>query len=309
MIETDEGMLIRLAGKRAFGQGVLLFEAGHVGSVSATNKSASAVVHDSHSHMVQLCRSHRAVEGECDCEVSDGIEFCQHCVAVALHLQELQTAVKTADKRGAMRLIRSFLSGLTHEELLEEFLGTVKADWSLRDDLLQKATFASERLSYVKLKKVIDEVSPDDHLYEVWEIRVYFQQLESVLIRLAAVAEQLDPLVLLRVVEHAIRRLNEDLCLIDDFGDFQGLSTDMLIDLHRKAAGRLDWAPKDLAEYLLDCALGDSWHPFEGWSVLYEEDLGEAFCQALAAANEARSAASTQQGLVDGYPSALSPSD
>jgi uncharacterized Zn finger protein len=27
------------------------------------------------------------VEGECDCEVSDGIEFCQHCVAVALHLQ------------------------------------------------------------------------------------------------------------------------------------------------------------------------------------------------------------------------------
>jgi uncharacterized Zn finger protein len=293
VLEADEGMLIRLAGKRACGQGVLLFEAGRVGGVSTTNKSASAVVHDSHSHTVWLRHSHRAVEGECDCEVSDGIEFCQHCVAVALHLQELQTAAKTADKHGAMRRIRSFLSGLTREELLEEFLGTVKADRSLRDDLLQKATFASERLSYMKLKKVMDEVSPDDHLYEVREIRVYFQQLESVLTRLAAVAEQLDPLVLLRVVEHAIRRLNEDLYLIDDFGDFQDLSTDMLIDLHRKAIGRLGWAPKDLAEYLLDCALEDSWHPFEGCSVLYEDDLGEAFSQALAAANEARSAAST----------------
>jgi uncharacterized Zn finger protein len=286
-------MLIRLAGKRAFGQGVLLFEAGHVGSVSATNKSASAVVHDSHPHTVQLRRSHRAVEGECGCEVSDGIEFCQHCVAVALHLQQLQKTAKPVDKRGAMRRIRSFLTGLTHEELLEEFLGTVKADRSLRDDLLQKATFASERLSYVKLKKVIDEVSPDYHLYEVWKIRAYFQQLESVLTRLAAVAEQLDPLVLLRVVEHAIRRLNEDLCLIDDFGDFQELSADMLIDLHRKAIGRLDWVPKDQAEYLLDCALEESWHPFEGWSDLYEDDLGEAFSQVLAVAYEARSAAST----------------
>lgn len=293
MIETDEGMLIRLAGKRAFGQGVLLFEAGHVASVSATNRSASAVVHDSHPYTVQLRRSHRAVEGECGCEVSDGIEFCQHCVAVALHLQELQKTAKPVDKRGAMRRIRSFLTGLTYEELLEEFLGTVKADRSLRDDLLQKATFASERLSYVKLKKVIDEVSPDDHLYEVRKIRAYFQQFESFLTQLAAVAEQLDPLVLLRVVEHAIRRLNEDLCLIDDFGDFQELSADMLIDLHRKAIGRLDWVPKDLAEYLLDCALEESWHPFEGWSDLYEDDLGETFSQALAVAIEARSAASS----------------
>lgn len=292
MIETDEGMLIRLAGKRAFGQGILLFEAGRVGSVSTTNKSASAVVHDSQSHTVQLHDSYRTVEGECDCEVSDGIEFCQHCVAVALHLQERQTAAKRTDKRGAMRRIRSFLSGLTHEELLEEFLGRLKADRSLRDDLLQKAMFASERPSYLMLKKVIDEVSPDDHLYEVREIRAYFQRLEWVLIRLAAVAEQLDPLVLLRVAEHAIRRLNEDLCLIDDFGDFQELSTDMLINLHSKAIRRLDWTPKDLAEYLLDCALEESWHPFDGWSDLYEDDLGAAFSQALAEASEARSAAS-----------------
>jgi uncharacterized Zn finger protein len=288
VIEADEGMLIRLAGKRAFGQGVLLFEAGCVGSFSTTNTRASAVVQDSHPRKVVLRSSHRTVEGECDCEVSDGIEFCQHCVAVALHLQELQPAAKIAGKRGAMRRIKSFLSSLTHEELLEEFLGTVKADRSLRDDLLQKATFASERPSYVKLKKVIDKVSPDDHLYEVREIRAYFQQLESVLIRLATVSEQLDPLVLLRVVEHAIRRLNEDLCVIDDFDYFQELSTDMLVDLHRKAIGGLNWAPNDLAEYLLDCAMEESWHPFDGWSDLYQDDLGEAFSQALAEASEAR---------------------
>lgn len=292
MIEADEGILIRLAGNRAFGRGALLFEAGRVSSVSTTNTSASAVVHDSHSHNVQLRRSHRAVEGECDCEVSDGIDFCQHCVALALHMQQMQTGVRKADKRGAMRRVRSFLSELTHEELLEEFLGAVKADRSLRDDLLQKATFASERLTYVELRKIIDEVSPDEHLNEVREIKAYFQKLESVLVRLATVAEQLDPLVLLRVVEHAIRRRNEDLRVIDDFDYCQELSTDMLVDLHFKAIGGLNWAPKDLAEYLLDCAMGEGWHPFDEWSELYEDDLGEAFSKALAEASEARSAAS-----------------
>jgi hypothetical protein len=55
----------------------------------------------------------------------------------------------------------------------------------------------------VQLKKVIDEVSPENYLYEIREIQAYFRHLESVLVRLSEVAEQLDPLVLLRVVEPA----------------------------------------------------------------------------------------------------------
>jgi len=91
---------------------------------------------------------------------------------------------------------------------------------------------------------MIDDVSLDDYLYEAPEIRSYFQCLESMLVRLVEIAEKLDPLIFLRGVECAIRRLNEDLGLIEDFDDLP---------------------------------------------ILYEEDLGEAFCEALAQEVESRS--------------------
>ena len=289
LININEALLIRLAGVTAFGRGLHLFEEKCVHSFVTAEKCTDAVVHEQQLHKVRLRHTHRMIEGACDCEASDGIEFCHHCVAVALGLQERQAPAKSIDKRGALRRIRQHLSRLTHEALLSEFLAAIKEDRHLRDDLLQKVTLASEQLSYQELKQMIDDVSLDDYLYEAPEIRSYFQCLESMLVRLVEIAEKLDPLIFLRGVECAIRRLNEDLGLIEDFGDFRELSIDLLIDLHRKAIGRLDWLPNELASYLVDRRQGDGWHPFDDLPILYEEDLGEAFCEALAQEVESRS--------------------
>lgn len=90
MIEIDESLLVRLAGVRAFGQGLHCFEEGGVRDVVTTETTSNAIVQDVRPHTVCLRHSHRMMEGECDCDESDGIEFCQHCVAVALHLQTQQ---------------------------------------------------------------------------------------------------------------------------------------------------------------------------------------------------------------------------
>ncbi|MBU2677486.1 MAG: hypothetical protein KJP16_10405 [Gammaproteobacteria bacterium] len=283
MIEIDESMLVRLAGVRAFGQGLHCFEEGGVRDIVTTETTTNALVQEGRQHVVCLRHTHRMMEGECDCEVSDGIEFCQHCVAVALHLQAQQNLPKRIDKRGALRLIRRHLSTLTHEELLEAFLETIKQDKALRDDWLQKARLSTEAMSYSELEKIIDAVGAEDYLYGPREIRRYFQGLESMLTRLTEFGDKLEPLVLLRSVEHAIRRFNTDLALIDYAGDLPELSIDMLIDLHRTAMGRLNWTPKELASYLFDRGIGEHWHPFGSLVELYCEDLGAAFQKAVVA--------------------------
>ncbi len=288
MIEIDESLLVRLAGARAFGRGLHRFEEDCVRDIDTTDTTTNAIVEDGRQHTVRLCHTHRMIEGECDCEVSDGIEFCQHCVAVALHLQAQQKPAKPIDKRGALRQIRRHLSTLTHKELLDEFLVTIKQDRALRDDLLQKVRLSSEALSYSELKKMIDDVGVEDYLYEPREMRAYFHGLESMLMRLREFADKLEPLVLLRGVEHAIRRFNVDLKSIDYAGDFPELSMDMLIDLHRAAMDRLMWTPKEPASYLVDCGVTEHWHPFGSLAVLYCEDLGVAFHKAAVAEIESR---------------------
>ena len=232
--------------------------------------------------------THRMIEGECTCDVSDGIEFCQHCVAVALHLQEKQAPAKSIDRRGALRQIRPHLSALSQEELLHEFLETIKQDRALRDDMLQKARLLPEAMSYSELNGMIDAVAIDEHLYELREIRAYFEGLDSILVRLREFADKLEPLVLRRIAEHAIRRLNIDLELIDYAYDFAEQSIDMLIDLHRLAMGRLNWTAAEVAAYLADCDAAGQWHPFGSLAVLYCEDFGADFRESAVAEIESR---------------------
>lgn len=291
-------MLVRLAGVRAFGQGLHCFEEGGVRDVVTTETKSNAIIQEGRQHTVCLRHTHRMIEGECDCDISDGIEFCQHCVAVALHLQAQQAPAKHIEKRGALRQIRRHLSTLSHEDLLHEFLQTIKQDRVLRDDLLQKAQLSSEALSYSELKKMIDAVGADDYLYEPREIRDYFQGLESMLMRLREFADNLDPLVLLRSVEHAIRRFNVDLELIDYAEDSPELNMDILIDLHRAAIGRLNWPPSELASYLVDRGIAENWHPFGSMALLYREDLGGAFHEAVVAEIQTRLAGLTESSAV-----------
>ena len=288
MIEIDESLLIRLAGVRAFGRGLHCFEEDRVSDVDTTDKSTTAIVHGSRQYKVRLRHTHRLIEGQCDCSESDGIEFCQHCVAVALALHERQTPAKSLDKRSAMRRIRRYLSKLTHEELAEELLDAVKQDRALRDNLLRKARLASKGLSYLELKKMIDSISPEDYLSEPREVHAYFRGLESIIARIKEIADKLDPLIFLRGVEHAVRRLEPDLESIEDFGWIGEDSIEMLIELHREAMRQLNWTPSDLASYLVDRSLADCWHPFSDAPDLYREQLGEAFHAAVLAEIESR---------------------
>lgn len=277
VVEINEALLIKLAGAGTFGRGLHCFEEGHVSRIETTDRSTIATVRGSRQHDVRLQHTHRMLEGTCECPDSDGIDFCEHCVAVALALQEDLAPTEPFAKKRAMTAIRRYLSGLSYEELTEEFMGTVGRDRALREDLLQKAQFTSGALPYAGLKKMIGSITPQQDLGEFREVRAYFNKFESILSRINEFVDQLEPVVLLRAVEYAVRRLNVDLESIDDIGDCREQTMEKLVHLHLSAVSRLDWTPAELASYLVDRSLTESWHPFRYDADLYTDQLGDAF--------------------------------
>jgi len=267
VIDITETLLIRLAGVRAFGQGLSCYHKGGVQNVVTAGKLTEAIVQGRDSHKVVLRHSHNMIEGECDCEVSGGIDFCQHCVAVALSLQDRSSTRKAVSKRQAMTAIRRHMAALSHEELLEQFMSLIGEDRSLREDLSQRVQFASGGLSFADLKEMIANIELNGEPWEDKAVRAFFDGFESMLLRIREFADRLDSLVLLRAVEFAVQHFNVETEHTGDYGgysDFWDASSELLFELHLDAVSRLDWAPVDLESYLKDRCQSEDWHPAQG---------------------------------------------
>lgn len=273
MIDITESLLIRLAGVRAFGQGLSRYEEGNVRNVVTTGKSTYAIVQDRGKHKVVLRHSHSMIEGECDCEASGGIDFCQHCVALALCLQDELSTRKPVSKRQAMTAIRRHMAALSREELLEQFMNLIGQDRSLRDDLFQRARFASGGLSFADLNRMIANIELNGEPREHKAVIAFFEEFETILLRIREFADRLDSLVLLRAAEFAVQHFNVEIQQAGNYGDFSDYwdaSAGLLFDLYVDAVSRLDWAPVDLESYLKDRCQSEDWHPAK-----WREDMRE----------------------------------
>jgi len=264
VIDITESLLIRLAGVPAFGQGLSLYEVGGVENIVTTGRSTRAIVQDRGAHAVALRHSHSMIDAECDCEVSDGIDFCQHCVAVALCLQDGLSTRKPVTKRQAMTAIRRHMAALSHEELLEKFMNFVGEDRSLRNGLFQRVQFASGGLSFADLKNMITGIELNGEPWEDKAVAAFLEEFEVMLLCIREFADRLDSLVLLRAVELAVKHFNaetEQIGKYGDWSDYWDASAELLSDLHLNAVNRLDWAPADLESYLKDRCRSEDWHP------------------------------------------------
>ena len=264
MIDITESLLIRLAGVRAFGQGLSRYDKGGVQNVVTAGKLTRAIVQGHGTHKVVLRHSHSIIEGECDCEASGGIDFCQHCVAVAFSLQDEISTNKPVTKRQAMTAIRRHMAALSHEELLEQFMNLIGEDRLLRDSLFQRVQFASGGLSFAVLKKMIANIEVNVEPWEDTAVRTFFEDFEKILLCIREFADRLDSLVLLRALEFAVQHFNVETQHTGDYAehsDSWDASAELLFELHRDTVSRPDWAPVELESYLKDRCLSENWHP------------------------------------------------
>ena len=165
--------LRRLAGEPSYGRGEDYAAERRVERLSAGDDAATAMVAGTTAYRVELrIDADGRLQGSCTCPVGDGGAFCKHCVAVGLAVH----GRSGADTDG----LRAYVSGRSHDELVEIVLRAATRDPVLRDGLeLDAAAQTGEPVE--ALGAAIDDAAHVDGFVRWDEAWAYAERLDAVL--------------------------------------------------------------------------------------------------------------------------------
>ena len=288
MIEITEALLLKLAGPRAYERGLSYFADDRVTAIESSERHTAATVHGTHPYTVQLTHTHSQLDGACDCPASEGIEFCKHCVALALVLQERQASGALLQTGSDEEKLKAYLALQTPEALVSELLNVLPKVPELRERLLLRAELAANSAPARRLKKAITQVTRPRQLWEYRQVAAYFKRIEATLQNIATIADELPAEVLLKTALYGIERLDKALEQVDDSGGYRFRAQESLRELHIKALRGLEWCPERRATHVLDLILEAPWDQFDDAPHNYADALGEEGLEAFYAQVEAR---------------------
>jgi hypothetical protein len=145
-----EAVVERLAGARVYGRGTRYFEDGRVVHEADGGEGVRAIVKGTVPYVVELWVEGGGPAWSCSCPAAEDGAFCKHCVAVALTLApepqpggrpRLRVVTNDDDRTdGDGRPdLETYVSGLTHERLVEIVLGQALMDRRLYKRLMAEA--------------------------------------------------------------------------------------------------------------------------------------------------------------------------
>lgn len=268
--------LIKLAGKAAFNRGMNYFMAGNVLSIKQKANRISADVDGTEIYRVTLKWTHNQLDGACDCPASEGFDFCKHCVAVALTLQETQLEQVKLVQGGTENRIKAYLLKQDREKLADWLLELIESESVLLQEWSMRADNDLGLLDTKAIKKRITAAIPyNRNLYRYSQVRNYFVPVEIMADQLEEMADQLAADEILKLIDYALQRIDRALETIDDSGGFREAAIEVLQITHINTCNRLDWAKKKITNYLLDLAFGDYQDLYPEIPSSYTEALGE----------------------------------
>lgn len=251
-VEITDQQLLALAGSGAFSRGKDYFQQGLVESWQKKGQTITADVQGTELYRVTLSHNSQRFEGSCDCPASEGVDFCKHCVAVAmLYRQEIGEQIRLSDGDVEQRIL-AYLNKLDRPRLTGELLEVICSDTGLKQQWSIKADIALNKMDAKAIKKRITSVIPyNKHLHRYGQVRSYFGKAEAVVDLLEGQIDQLDAEKALVLVDYALQRLSRALETIDDSGGFRLGMEQCLQQLHCRVIDRLDWDKPRLAAYLV----------------------------------------------------------
>lgn len=275
-LPISNNYLIRLAGKPAFNRGMDYFKGGHVLDLKQKGSRITAEVEGSKVYLVTLKWTSKQLDGACDCPASEGFDFCKHCVAVALTLQETQAEQNELMQGGTENRIKAFLLKQDKQKLADWLLDLIETDRALLQQWSMRADRNLGILDVKALKKRITAAIPyNRNLYRYKQVRNYFAQVEIVMHQLCEMAEQLPAEDMLKLLDYALQRTNRALETIDDSGGFRYEAIETLHIAHINACTQLDWPKKKIANYLLDLSFAEHQEVYPEIPANYIDALGE----------------------------------
>lgn len=273
LIAITEALLVKLAGPGAYERGMGYYAEGRVTAVDSSERHTTAIVHGTEAYAVQLAHTHRQLDGACDCRASEGIDFCKHCVALALVLQERQANGAVPDGGVDEKRLKAYLEQQSPETLVKELIRASKRLPELRERMLLRATLATDSSPARHLKKAITRVTRPRELWDHRQVAAYFARIEATLENILSVSNQISPHVLLKTVIHGIGRIEKALEHVDDSGGYRFGTYHKLQQLHIEALRLVEWSPERKAQHLLDLVLGSDSDQFH--------DVPQAFAGAI----------------------------
>ncbi|MGS2717267.1 SWIM zinc finger family protein [Eionea flava] len=208
---TDK-QLIALAGKGAFTRGKDYFASDAVIEWNKKGTKINGLVEGSQTYTVTLHHTTTHFDGSCDCPASEGIDFCKHCVAVALAYRQEQTEQKQLESGKPLQRIEAYLNKLDKPHLQDELIALIKNDRVLREQWSLRADLALNKIDAKAIKKRITAALPyNRHYYRYPQVRSYFAQAEPTIELLVQQAPNLEVDKALALVDYSLQRLEKAL--------------------------------------------------------------------------------------------------
>lgn len=263
-----EDLLINLAGKAAFTRGKKLFEQGKVLSIEPFKDHKLATVQGTQVYAVDIIHTQRMFQGSCNCRASEGVDFCKHCVAVALHLKNEQadntensanlekipkTTKKPTAKEKQLKTIQQYLSSLTKTELETQLFNFIEQIPDLRVQWLIKAENKLGLIDYKTLRKKITSALPyNRHLFYYDQVDSYFTKVDALCDQIEANSSNLNEEELFKLAEYGLQRIYKALDTIDDSGGFRLSSESFFYSLLADGFAKLDWNSNKKVAWLFE---------------------------------------------------------
>ena len=244
--------LKKLAGQAAFERGLDYFEDSSVVQWDKKRSRIIGIVRGNQDYSVTLELSKQGLTGYCDCPASDGIDFCKHCVALALQYQHDSEKQEKLVKGNSNERIQAYLESFSKETLAQHLLQIIQDDKDLQQQWSITADVALGKVDTKNLKKRITSAFPlNKNLYRYPQVRAYFARAEPIIDLLEQQIPGLPADKALDLVDYALERMHKALDTIDDSGGFRLTAQDTLVNLHFDLLERITWSKTQLAEYLL----------------------------------------------------------
>lgn len=255
------GLLERLAGQKAFEEGVVLFLDKTVDSLKIEGPEIVAVVHgDDDYYRVKLKRTPNNIEGACSCPASEDFDFCEHCVAVALAINKQESELKALQLGDVNQRITALVKQMSEQEAKDALIKVIDDD----KDLLAKweliADAKSGQLKASTIKKRITKAFPLKSISQTSKVQEYF---DNALLKLQIVFDvipQMDAKQAFSCAEYLLSRYDAILSRVDDSSGARHKLFKSIEPLFHDCFKGLPWTDSEKVDYLMTLYNSDYSH-------------------------------------------------
>ncbi|TPM19965.1 acyltransferase [Mesorhizobium sp. B2-3-5] len=274
-LRFDPDRLRELAGGKTFARGEDYCRDGRVEIVSLTARRVVAQVAGTEDYHTVVTGRGSAIDGECSCPAFEDLGFCKHMVATALAANDgsAGTEAKAAD---ASARIRKYLKSKGVDRLVDMVLELAEDDPELlrKLDMDSALAQADDKTLEASLRKAIGAATRTGTYIDYRQAPRWQARIDATLDAVADLASGPRAEIALRLVEHAMDRIEQASGSIDDSDGILGALHFRAGEIHLAAAHMVRPDPVALARDLFKRETKSDFDTFAGGSITYADILG-----------------------------------